>query len=75
MPQFLVVYCARQRTVLIGGIDHGFTGDLIELPASGRYTVTLQLQAGDIDCQPPWHIVELLNTNALFPKEITFDVV
>lgn len=75
MPQFLVVYCARQRTVLIGGIDHGVTGDLIELPASGRYTVTLQLQAGDIGCQPPSHIVDLLNTNALFPKEITFDVV
>lgn len=75
MSQFLVVYCARQRTVLIGGIDHGGTGELIELPASGRYTVTLQLQLGDIRCQPPAHIVELLNTNALFPKEISFDVV
>lgn len=75
MPQYLLVHCTRQRAVLIGGIDHGITGELIELPASGIYTVTLRLQSGDGACQPPLHVVELLNTNALRPKEIAFAVV
>lgn len=75
MPQYLLVHCVRPRTVLIGGIDHGLTGELIELPASGVYTVTLRLQGGDGACLPPLHVVELLNTNALLPKEIAFAVV
>ncbi len=71
MPQFLIVHCARRRTVLIGGVDQGSTEELIELPASGIYTVTLQLDSDDI-CTPPLYRVNLVNTNALRPLEVTF---
>lgn len=71
MPQFLIVHCVQQRNVLIGGVDHGCTEDLIELPASGIYTVTLQLDIGDT-CTPVSHRVNLVNTNALRPMEVTF---
>jgi hypothetical protein len=71
MPQYLIVHCAKNRSVLIGGVDHGKTDDLIELPAAGPYTVTLALEAGD-GCEPPSHEVNPVNTTALRPLEVTF---
>ena len=71
MPQYLIVRCAKKRSVLIGGVDHGETDDLIELLAAGPYTVTLALEAGDT-CDPASHRVNPVNTNALSPLEVTF---
>lgn len=71
MAQFLLVQCNRPRRVLIGGIDHAGTGDLIELPAGGFYTVTLRLEPGE-HCAPAMHEVNLVNTGALNPKEVRF---
>lgn len=71
MPQYLIVRCTQKRAVLIGGVNHGNTDDVIELPASGPYTVTLMLVMGD-SCTPTSHEVNLLNTTALSPREVRF---
>lgn len=73
MAQFLLVHCNRSRRVLIGGIDHAATGELIELPAGGMYTVTLRLEPGEFGT-PAMHEVNLVNTGALNPREVSFVV-
>ena len=73
MAQYLQVHCNRPRRVLIGGIDHAATEDVIELPAGGFYTVTLRLEPGEHGT-PGIHEVNLVNTDALNPREVTFVV-
>jgi hypothetical protein len=71
MPmEYLIVRCSQERSVLIGGIDHGKTDEMIELEG-GTYTVTLKLEPGD-GCLPTCHEVKLLNTTAINPCEVTF---
>jgi hypothetical protein len=71
MSQFLMVVCGRPRPVLIGGDNHGTTGELIELHAAGPYTVTLKLEEGET-CAPVSCEVNPMNTTALRPLVVEF---
>jgi len=71
MPmQFLIVRCSQRRSVLVDGVNHGQTGDVIELD-EGTYIVTLDPATG---CQPPSREVRLLNTTAIAPCEVKFEL-
>lgn len=72
MPmEFLIVRCSEHRKVLVDGVAQGHTGELIEIPA-GSYTISLEPSGR---CQPPTCPVVLLNTTALKPCEVKFDLV
>ncbi len=57
--------------MLVDGVNQGQTGDVIELD-DGTYLVTLDPATG---CQPPSREVRLLNTTAIAPCEVKFELV
>ena len=69
-PQYLLVRCSQDRSVLVDGTNQGKTNETIELDG-GSYSVTLDPATG---CQPPSHDVTLLNTTIIKPCEVTFDL-
>jgi len=66
--EYLIVRFVRDRSVIVDGVVHGRTGDVIEL-AEGVYNITLE---GPRDFTPDSIQVTVLNSSRIAPMELSF---